>query len=311
MLKYSLKLFIAVFIILLTAGCLYENTPLKIGFHHWAPYEIITFAKENRFVGNVEIVRTASASETISKLKNGSIDAGGLTLDEAIRVLNEGVDVVVVLVFDISVGADMVVLKEKYSDIKGKRVAVEHNGLGALMLNKFFKKRGLSTKDIEVVDLPVSRHLAEWEKGNIDASISFSPFADAMIKKGGKVIFDSREIPDTVVDVLVVKRGALKDKKTELKKLLKGYFKALEKSVYNKWDFYYSIASYMDVDVESIKKSFDGVNIPSLTHNRDMLKVTGQVLKTAKELESLMTNWEIVKGGRVSTNFVTDEFLGD
>lgn len=293
---------------------LIKKSPLNVGFHDWGPYEVLCIANKDGKLKNINITKTSSSSKTMELLKQKKIDAAGLTLDEAIKVLSDGVDLVVVLVFDVSAGADMLIAKKEISHplhIKGKRIAVEYTGLGALMLSKFLDKYGLKDEDISKVIASVDQHYDLWKKGDVDACISFPPFSDNLIKDGGKIIFDSREIPNTIIDVLVVRREIIEDKADQIKELVKNYFTILDLYFYNSEQFYHEVASCMDmiVDVEDVRESFRKLSIPTLSKNINMLNVNSSLLNNAKYIAMHLKNWGIIRDVEIKDSFISSRFL--
>jgi NitT/TauT family transport system substrate-binding protein len=61
----------------------------------------------------VQLVQTRSASESISALRSGKVQAAALTLDEVLVARASGLALSVVLVFNVSLGADMLVARSQ------------------------------------------------------------------------------------------------------------------------------------------------------------------------------------------------------
>jgi len=195
-----------------TGGCA-ANAAVAVGMHPWPGYETLRLAGEFGWLPQpVRLVEFNNSTETRAGLKGGQLDAGCLTLDEVLLARAEGLSLVVIAVFDESVGADMVVARpalRRLEDLAGKRIAVERSAVGGLMLVKLLEAAGLGRDAATVIDLPPDQHPAAWRADHIDASVCYEPVASEMLALGGKRMFDSRRIPGMIVDVLAVREDRL------------------------------------------------------------------------------------------------------
>ena len=145
----------AVFICLLLVSCAEPtNTQaLRLGTNIWPGYEPLYLARELGYLDNnqVRLIEYTSTSQVIKAYRNGLLDAAAVTLDEAISLLSNGENPRLVLVMDISNGADVLIGQAGFKqvvDIKGKRIGVEHTALGAYFINRVLEKNGLGISDI-------------------------------------------------------------------------------------------------------------------------------------------------------------------
>lgn len=120
-------------------NCAVEDQPITVGLHIWPGYELTPLARSMGWLNEdwVKLVQTNSATESLQLLGQGKIDAAGLTLDEVLRGREAGIPLSVMLVCDISTGADQFRVRPEiktFADIKGRRIGVEKGALGALML---------------------------------------------------------------------------------------------------------------------------------------------------------------------------------
>src|SRR6185295_18011721 len=138
-LRASKLLCILACVALLTAltGCVREpETVLRIGTNVWIGSEPLYLARELGRLdpASVQLVEYPSASEVLRAFRNQAIDGMVISLDELFGLAVDGLDPRVILVVDVSHGADVVVGRrgmKTMHDLKGKRVAVESGALGA------------------------------------------------------------------------------------------------------------------------------------------------------------------------------------
>ena len=94
----------------------------------------------------VQLVEYPSSSEVLRAFRNEAIDGMVVSLDELFGLAIDGLKPRIVLVTDLSHGADAVVGRQGMSsmhDLKGKRVAVESGALGAYVLSRALALSGM------------------------------------------------------------------------------------------------------------------------------------------------------------------------
>jgi NitT/TauT family transport system substrate-binding protein len=182
------------------ASCSTNQQPLKVASHVWPGYEFMFLGRELDLLDSslVSLVETKSASESLQLLESSSVDAAALTLDEVMRAISEGVDLVVVLVFNISAGADVLLGNSQIQDIsqlKNKKIGVETGAVGAIMLSQVLEKCGCDNSEVKIIDISSDKHLKAWEDGQVDAVITYEPVYSQLMEKGANKLFSSKEIP--------------------------------------------------------------------------------------------------------------------
>jgi NitT/TauT family transport system substrate-binding protein len=301
---------------LFLASCGGADTPLRVGTNVWAGYEFLYLARETgRYTEDIRLVELPSASDVMDAMRKGDIEAAGLTLDETLTLLGEGVDLAVVLVFDESAGADVMVAKpgiETLAALRGRTIAVETTALGALMLKGILKKAALDLSDVTVRHLSLREHLAAWKTGDIDAAITFAPWDSGLVAAGAVKRFDSRELPGQIVDVLAVRREALAMHDDALHALVTGYFEAramLEKTPAQALAI---INQRLKLPETELPGAFDGLRLPSGPDMRVMLEGDPSPLQvSAGVLATVMTESRLLPaapplGGLTDARFLPE-----
>lgn len=204
---YLLILLCSSFII----GCSNESDPLRIGSNRWLGYAPIYIADELGWASsaNIRLVEYSTSNGVIRGMHNGLLDAALLTLDEVIMLQSTGHNLEILLITNISAGADVLYAHSDIRhirELKGKRIAVEGGTLGAYFLSRILNKAQLSAGDVQVVNLPTYMHAEEINKGTIDAVISTSAAHEQLHNSELLPLFTSRDLRDEIIDVLVVNR---------------------------------------------------------------------------------------------------------
>jgi NitT/TauT family transport system substrate-binding protein len=156
------------FPVMAMTGCS-RSQPLRLGIHPWIGYETLYIAREFGWLSpDVVLHEGKIAGDSLVALKQGAVDAAALTLDEVMTARAAGVSLVVVLVFDVSAGADVVLARSdigELKDIVGRRIGVEPSAVGEIMLARVLEAAGLEQKSVAKIDLPPDRQLEAWRQG--------------------------------------------------------------------------------------------------------------------------------------------------
>ncbi len=223
-----LSVFIAV------VSCAPPEPPLRVGCNPWPGYLALYYARDLHIFNEREIrlIDFDSTEDTLRAFRNDAIDAAAVTLDEALHLAERGDALHIVLVFDTSNGADALLAHppiKRLQDLRGQRIGVETNALGAYMLSRALERGNLQLKDVHIVDLPLQEQAQAFEKHAVDAVITFEPLRSRLLAAGAREIFSSRDIPGEIVDVLVVRDTVLERRPKQLRRLIDSYFEGLQR----------------------------------------------------------------------------------
>lgn len=279
-----------------------DSEPLNVGVHPWIGYESLYLSRDfGWFPKNIQFKDHLNASQSLEGLRRGDLDVACLTLDEMLRARSEGIPLTAILVFDVSAGADVVLAKPEIKTIqllKGKRIAVENTAVAALMLNKILKISGLTSDELTIIDSPIDSQITLWKNNQIDAAISYNPMANLLARESGNRIFDSRKIPNTILDVLAVRQDISRDKQKAIKALVKGHFMGLSHIQIHRQDAIYRIAKHQQLSADEIKDALSGVILPTLEANRHYLNSENGRLTTIADNVSAV----LVEAGLLNKN---------
>lgn len=273
----------------LVSGCSVDDgRPLKIATTLWPGYEPLYLAQYiSAYRERVDIIQLASATEVMRALRHGNIDGAALTLDEVVTLMAEGTELVVLLALDFSRGGDAVLTFPNDNEVlalKGRRVGVENTALGAMVLSEALINAGLTVQDIEIVNVSVDRHVEALISGKVDVVVTFEPFKTRLLKEGARVVFDTTQAPELVVDVLVVKKSVFDGQGDDVKALLAGYISARQYMVSNRSESLNFMSKRLQLDVAQTRKVFEGMHLPSLQENIEWFEGDSSAYEKSIEL---------------------------
>lgn len=139
---------------------------------------------------------------------------------------------------------------------------------------------GLQRTDLELVHFTGSAEAA-WASGNLDAVLTYQPAVETLRQRGLQVLFDSRQTPFLIVDVLAVRREALGENAAALRRLIRGHFAAQRQWREDPLNTNFALASLLGVDAPGVHGVFRGLNIPDERFNRQYLTAPARELNEA------------------------------
>lgn len=289
--------------------------PLAVGCHAWPGYELMFLAAREGWLAteDVRLVETASASASLVALDQGQVDAAALTLDEVLVARSREQDLSIVLVFDISNGADVVLARPDVADIAdlaGRRVGVETTAVGALMLHQVLRTGGLERAQLHIVPATVDQHERLWDSGEIDALISFEPIASRLVARGARRLFDSRAMPETIFDVLAVRNDRIGAREGGVEALLAAHFRALAHLRHNPLDAAYRMGERLGLKGPDVLNVLSVLELPDLAMNRRYLGAAASPFRDAVgRLQAVMLEAGLLSRPDHMRGLVTDRFL--
>ena len=283
-------------------GCAREpESALRIGTNVWIGSEPLYLARE---LGSfdpavVQLVEYPSASEVLRAFRNQAIDGMVISLDELFGLAVEGFDPRVILVVDVSHGADVVVGREgmrTLRDLKGKSVAVESSALGAFVLSRALAVNGMQAGDVNVVHLESNEQAAAFDKGQVDGAVTFDPYKAQFLRSGAKTLFDSTQIPGEIVDLLAVRASAVQQRPKQVQVLLNGWFDAVDYMQRDPKDAARRMGIRQQTSGEAFLEAQRGLHVPSREENLRMLGGTTPELAAAgRRLMTLMVDAKLLQ----------------
>lgn len=302
--KKQLYVVACVAFVLMLTGCMREpETALRIGTNVWIGSEPLYLARELGRLdpATIQLVEYPSASEVLRAFRNQAIDGMVISLDELFGLAADGFQPRIILVVDVSHGADVVVGRRgmrTMRDLKGKSVAVESSALGAFVLSRALALSGMQASDVNVVQLESNEQPSAFEKGQVDGAVTFDPYRTQFLRAGAKTLFDSTQIPGEIVDLLAVRATVLEKHPKTIQTLLAGWFGAIDYMNSEPNDAARRMGIRQQTTGEQFLEALQGLHIPSREENLRMLGgATPELAVTGRRLMALMVDAKLLRSG--------------
>ena len=258
-------------------GCMRgKEPPLRVGTNVWIGSEPLYLARELGYLDReaAQLVEYPSASEVSRAFRNQAIDAMVISLDELFVLAQGGLQTRIVLIIDVSHGADVVVGRagmRTVKDLRGKRVAVESGALGAFVMSRALTLNGMKASDVNIVHLESNEHPAAFRQGGVDGAVTFDPFRSQLLALGARTVFDSSQIPGEIVDLLAVRSSVLDKNPEAVQSVLKAWFRALDYLKQDPGDAAARMAVREQITGDQFLKALQGLRFPTRAENMAML----------------------------------------
>ncbi|WP_181918687.1 ABC transporter substrate-binding protein [Wenzhouxiangella sediminis] len=232
-LKRRIRWLFAVALVVFVGGaCRAPDPPLRVGVLVWPPYDLAYLAVEREFVDrdDVRLVTFHSPSEVARSFRYGLLDAMFTTSHFVLSLAPDVDGVRIVYVIDSSRGGDVLLAKPRIDspqDLAGRRVGVEAAPLGLYTLERALDRMGLDRDAVEIVAIDTAEHFRAWQEDRVDALVTYEPTRSQLKRLGAKELFSSRQIPDEILDVLVVRDDIIEARRERLEDLVEGLDRAL------------------------------------------------------------------------------------
>lgn len=296
--------------------------PLRIGLNPWLGYDPLVLARERGLTdpADLRIVELESSSESARQLRNGLLEAAGLTLAEAIELASSGVDIKVVAILSLSKGADAVVAQPGFADaaaLKGARIGMENSALADVMLQRLLEAGALQRDALSLLRLPVVEHEAALMRGRVDAVITFEPVLSSLVSAGYRVLLDSASTPGEVVDVLVVRSESLSARPAQVRALLRAFEDGRLALLAQPDEAARTLAAGTDLDTVSYLQALENVRLLTLEDSTVLLHAVpdanmlalGQLVSDLKASQRIMAepDWARLFDGSVAADVLAAE----
>jgi len=288
---------------------------LRVSIHNFTGYAPFELADKYNLYDHdkIHLIELASSTTAIRAMSNDIVDAAALTLDEALRLVDRGIEITIVLVIDFSNGADMIIGKpyiHNMLDLKNKKIGVEISSLGSFALLRALEKYNIRIEEISVSNFEVHEQVNAYKSNNFDAVVTHDPFSTKILNMGGRKLFSSKEIPYEISDVLVIRTDYLKKNPKNSRHLVESWYRALEyaeKNPENAFDLY---SKYLGLSLHETKESFKLFIIPDLHENYKLLdSKNGSFHATVRKLESFMVKQNLLSAPHSLENFLSEAYL--
>lgn len=277
-------------LILSLLGCSDQTDTLRIGANRWLGYGPLYLADDLHWMtpSGYRLVEYPHTTGVLRGYRNGLLDAALLTLDEALILQSSGQPVQILLVADVSAGADVLFANahiQQLAQLRGQRIGVENSALGAFFLSRILDLAKLQAREISVIDMPVNEHLHALRTGQIDAAINFASASASFAPLGVHPLLDSRALPNEIIDVLVINPQRVSAQ--QAKRLRELWFTSQEQWFEQRQDIDPRLSRRLGLNGDELAQTLAGLQIGDRALNQQ-LRNDGTLLRSLNQLNDYL-----------------------
>jgi len=197
-----------------------------------------------------------------------------------------------VLILDVSHGGDVILTQKELSnfkDLKGKTVGLEKNSMGIHVLSRALGVNDMQIEDINLKIVEGYEHINAFDNQKVDGIVTYEPMRTKLLKKGANEVFNSKQMPNEIIDVLIVRKAFLETHIKQVTQLIEGWYKSLAFYKEHPEKSRLIFSQRLNLDTQGVKNAFNSILIPSKQENLEFFTPNDpSVLKIAKDIETLM-----------------------
>lgn len=316
-LKITIYLFFSMIFLILTSCDNKDNLSVRVAHISWPGYEPLSLAKSRNLYKNINVktFRPSNNTDAILAFENNIVDVVALTLNHAIEIQSrDDEQLIIIAILDISHGGDVIIANntiKSVRDLKGKRLGIEPTALGAYFVSRAIDTaNNVSLNDVYIIPVEIDHHNNLFLSKKIDAIATYGPIKSNILKQSGHIIFDSRQIPNEIIDVLVTKKTFSIENPLILTELLNGYFSALSLIEEQPDDTINEMANSEGVIPKDYLELLSGIKIPDKNENRKLLNPKkSDLIKTINKLNDFLIKRKIITNNNKKLPQITDQFI--
>lgn len=252
------------------------NQPLRFGYDLWPGYYPVLIAQSQGYFKEegltVEAIAPGATDVMLTDFNAGKYDAIAVALGDLISLTQANPDLKIVFVTDESAGGDAVVAAPgtTLSDLRGKRIGVNHGGFAELLVVKMLEEQGLTAQDVTLIDMDASELPARLAAGHIDAGHAWEPYVSEAVAGGGSVIFSSADTPGLIPDAVAFRGSVVRERPDDVRAFVNAWFKAVDYWKANPDQGTQQIAGQLNLKPEDI--SLQGIKLLGRPENNTLFQ---------------------------------------
>jgi NitT/TauT family transport system substrate-binding protein len=253
-----------------------RRKPFRIAVVTWVGHGPFYLAREKGFYReqglDVEISKIEEIGARRTALGAGKLEGIISSVDAFANSAPSGLAAVKVLKLMDSDGGDGILVRKgikSLADLKGKTVAFPKGTPSHFFLLYLLRQEGLSSKSIEPRYMEAGHAGTAFIAGKVDAAVTWEPWLTQAIQKtDGKVLATTKENPGLIVDTFIVREDVMKERPEDVKKFLRGWFKAIEYWRQHPEEANKIMAQSLGIGLEDLQGMLQGVKYADLMENR-------------------------------------------
>ena len=277
-----------------------REQPLQIGIDLWAGYYPALLAEQLGYFRAEQVAVQLSIPEDTDQLlvdfAAGSLDGIGVALGDTINVVEANPDARIILLSDLSNGADMVLGMPPINipeDLRGRSVGTNLGGFGELLVRQMLDQHGVLPSTVKLVNIDASQAVDRLVSGELAAVHTWEPYASRARALGAKVLYTSRDAEGLTLDGFIFSGDTLRSRPAAVRRFVKAWFRAVEHWQAHPEEADALVAKRLDVSPSAVSR--EGIHLFSLDEERKLFEA-GPTNRSARHVLGRFVDYFLSRG---------------
>ncbi len=273
---------------------------LHIGVDLWAGYYPALLAEQLGYFREEHVTVDTSIPEDTDQLlvdfAAGSLDGIGVAIGDTINVIEAHSDARIVLISDVSDGADMVLAMppvKRPEDLRGKAVGTNLGGFGELFVRHMLDEHDMQATAVKVVNMDAAQAVDRLVSGDLAAVHTWEPYATRARAAGARVLYTSHDADGLIMDGFLFSGETLRTRPTAVRRFLRAWFRAVEHWQAHPQEDDVLLAKRLAAPLETINRA--GIHVLSLPEEHEVF-VRGPTNRSARHVVQQFVDYFLSRG---------------
>jgi len=272
-----------------------QLAPLRVGIVSWAGYDIALYAQEaglfKKHGLDVQLVRFENQQDSTRAMLRGNLDANFASLWDVMQSDSGNDKPAVVIVTNISHGADGIVAQsaiKSVANLRGKRVGAKLGTVNHQILLEALKLHQIKPEEVKIEDISNETAVDLMQQGLLDAAVNWQPLLGETAQAiKGNIIFTTQEVDSLVIDTLVSRSTIIRQKKAELKQFIMAWFDIMSAVETKPNQVFQKVAQNLGQKGEAFAKDYAGLKKGDIAMQQKMF-LSGRLLEAIAQMAELL-----------------------
>ena len=270
--------------------------PLQVGITSWAGFDIVRYAEVSEIFKQrglqVKLVQFENQQDSGRAVMRGVLDAAFVSLWDVMQVDQGDGQPEVLLITNISAGADGIVAQPEIKSVKnlpGKKVGAKLGTVNHLILLEALKANQIKPADVQILDYSNEVAAEKIEAGEIDAAVLWEPMLGETANKiKGNIVHTTKQVDSLVIDALMSSTNTVKQKNAELKQFMLAWLDVMHAVETQPQKVFEAVGKKIGQSGDNFASDYSGLKKGDIALNQRMFAPQGRLQSAKVEIAQLL-----------------------
>lgn len=272
-----------------------QLAPLRVGIVSWAGFDIALYAQEAGLFKqrglDVQLIRFENNQDSTRAMLRGNLDANFTSLWDVMQSDSGNDKPVVLMVTNISHGADGIVAQpviKSVANLRGKRVGSKLGTVNHLILLEALKLHQIKPEEVKIEDVSNEIAVDLMQNKRLDAAVIWQPLLGETAQNiKGNIIYTTQKVDSLIIDTLASRSTITSTKKAELKQFIMAWFDIMSAVETKPNEVFQKVGKSLGQKSEAFAKDYAGLKKGDIAMQQQMFK-SGRLPEAIAQMAKLL-----------------------